>query len=283
MYIDRIQVVVRDLSEAVGVWERLLGATAIREDALETFRSHRRVLRLGSTEVELLCPTGPGPASDHLAAWGEGLFAAGLSVESIPPLRDRLARCGARWTEEGDQLFLDPSETGGLRTVLGTRQAREPAGHLKGLYEVSHLVRSWKEARDRYVELFGLDAKRFHSLDSKRYGYTGQLLLFDPPARLDRIELCEITDPERPMGRFYRRRGESLYMCYAECDDTASLLAGLRDAGARVDVPSGDADPPNLFIHPRSLTGVLLGISRTHHAWTWSGRPDLASVPNRKL
>jgi hypothetical protein len=274
--VDRVQVVVRDLGTAAEVWEGLLGARSAREDALETFRSRRRVLRLGETEVELLCPTGPGAAADHLAAWGEGLFAAGFGVEGLPPIRDRLAACGARWTEEGDQLFLDPSETRGLRAVISVAGTPEPAGSLRGLYEVSQLVRSWKEARDRHVELFGLDAERFHEIRSEQYGYTGQLLLFDPPARLDRIELCEITGPERAMGRFFHRRGESIYMCYAECDDLGRLLAHLKERGARVDVPANAPDPPNLFVHPKSLTGVLLGISRTHFAWTWSGRPQLA-------
>jgi catechol 2,3-dioxygenase-like lactoylglutathione lyase family enzyme len=276
--VDRVQVVVRDLEAAADVWERLLGARADREDALETFRSRRLVLHLGESEVELLCPTGPGAAADHLAAWGEGLFSAGFGVEALAPIRDRLAACGARWTEEGDQLFLDPSETRGLRTVVTVQAPHEPAGRLRGLYEASQLVRSWKDARERHVELFGLDSERFHEIRSEQYGYAGELLLFDPPARLDRIELCEITGPEKAMGRFFQRRGESLYMCYAECDDVRGLLAHLKSEGARVDSPVRTDDPPNLFLHPKSLTGVLLGVSRTQFAWTWSGRPELAGT-----
>jgi catechol 2,3-dioxygenase-like lactoylglutathione lyase family enzyme len=268
--VDRVQVVVRDLEAASEVWSGLLGARSSREDTLEIHRARRRILRLGEGEVELLSPLGPGAAADHLAAWGEGLFAAGLAVQSIVPLRERLASTGARWTEEGAQLFLDPSETRGLRIVVTPWRQRESVGYLRSLYEASQLVRSWKEASDRHVELFGLDPVRFHPIESERYGYTGQLCLFDPPARLDRIELCEITDPDRPMGRFFRRRGESLYMCYAECDDTGAFLAHLRGKGARVAVMGDDPAPPNFFIHPKSLTGVLMGVSRTQYAWTWS-------------
>ncbi len=275
--LDRVQVVVRELEPAADLWERLLGLRSVREDSLETFRSRRRVLRLGDSEVELLSPTGPGAAADQLGAWGEGLFAAGFGVQDLHRFREHLAAHGARWTEEGDQFFLDPSESRGLRTVISEWRPREPAGRLRFLYEVTHVVRSWKEARDTHTALFGLDADRFHEIQSEQYGYTGQLLLFDPPERLDRIELCEITNPEGAMGRFFRRRGESLYMCYAECDDLGRLLAHLREQGARVDVPLGTEDPPNLFVHPKSLTGVLLGVSRTHFAWTWSGRPDLAT------
>lgn len=275
--VDRVQIVVRDLERASRVWEGLLGARPEGEDALETFRARRMTLALGESAVELLCPSGPGAASDHLAAWGEGLFAAGFSVQEVPILRERLAACGARWTEEGSQLFLDPSETRGMRTVITpARPSARPAGRLLHLYEVSHVVRSWKEARDRHVELFGLAPARFREIRSELYGYTGMLLLFDPPARLDRIEICEIEDPEKAMGRFFRRRGESIYMCYAQCEDVGGLLSHLRDRGARADAPGGSEDPPNLFIHPKSLTGVLMGVSRTGHAWTWSGHPELA-------
>lgn len=38
--------------------------------------------------------------------------------------------------------------------------------------------------------------------------------------------------------------------------------------------PRGGPRPDNLFIHPRALGGVMLGVSRTTHAWTWSGHPD---------
>lgn len=277
--LDRIQVVVRDTGRAVRVWEDLLGAEPRREGGLESLRTHRTVLQVGESEIELLEPTGPGPAADQLATWGEGLFAAGFAVDSLGDIRERLASRGVRWTEEGDQIFIEPRETNGLRTVLSRLADRPSVGPLRWIYEVSHLVRSWKEAMERHTELFGLDSSAFSEIASEQYGYTGTLLLFDPPARLDRIELCEITQPEKAMGRFYRRRGETLYMCYAECDDTGSLLERLRTHGARFAAPPDDPAPPNLFIHPSAMCGVLLGVSRTHWAWIWSGRPELAHTP----
>ncbi|NRA03473.1 MAG: VOC family protein [Myxococcales bacterium] len=276
--IDRVQVVVQDPERASAAWRRLFGAEPVREDALEAARAHRTVLALGASEVELLRPTGPGPAADHLGAWGEGLFAAGLATTDLAAIRKRLAASGIRWTEEGEQLFVEPSETRGLRLVIGAAGAPEPpaAGPLRRIYEVTQLVRDWKQTAGHYAEFAGLNPDRFCEITSERYGYTGSLLLFDPPARLDRIELCEVTDPGRAMGRFFRRRGESLYMCYAECDDTGALVERLRACGARFSGAEQEEAPPNLFVHPSALCGVLLGVSRTHHAWTWSGRPELA-------
>ncbi len=198
-------------------------------------------------------------------------------MDDVAAMRERLASSGVRWTEEGDQILLEPSETRGLRMVLSPFAPAEPGtGLLRGLYEVTHLVRSWKDAMEQHTALFGLDPTRFCEITSEAYGYTGTLLLFDPPTRLDRIELCEIVEPEKAMGRFFRRRGESLYMCYAECDDTGALVERLRAEGARFSAPAGEDAPANLFVHPASSGGVLLGVSRRHHAWTWSGRPELA-------
>jgi len=54
------------------------------------------------------------------------------------------------------------------------------------------------------------------------------------------------------------------------------LVEQLQARGARFTGPPGVPDPPNLFIHPSATGGVLLGVSRTMHAWTWSGRAELA-------
>jgi hypothetical protein len=275
--VDRIQVAVRDVERAIDIWGEVVGAEPVREDSVESLRSHRTVLHMGESEVEMLVPTGPGPVADHLGAWGEGLFAAGFSVADIGAMRQQLSDTGVRWTEEGDQIFVDGSEASGLGFVISTSAARERVGLLSTLYEVTHLVRSWKQAQDAHSRMFGLAPEGFCEIESVAYGYTGSLLLFDPPARLDRVELCQIVDPELPMGRFFRRRGEALYMCYSECDDPAKLVAHLREIGARFDAPGGQADPDNLFIHPTALTGVLMGVSRTNYGWTWSGRPELAS------
>jgi hypothetical protein len=270
-------VVVREPQAAARVWGAVLGAEPVREEGLEAWRAHRTVLQAGDTEIELLSPTGPGPAADHLEAWGEGLFAAGFAVDDPAALRGRLAQIGARWTEEGEQLFIEPEETNGLRTVVSRRVERERVGHIDWIYEITQLARSWKDAAARHVELFGLDAQNFSEITSDNFGYTGTLTLFEPPARLDRVEVVEITDPESAMGRFFRKRGPSIYMCYCECPDIPALLERLRSRGDRFTAARDDPNPPNLWIHPTVLTGVLLGVSAPQHAWTWSGRPELAA------
>ncbi len=106
--------------------------------------------------------------------------------------------------------------------------------------------------------------------------FTGQLTLFNPPQQLDRIELSQITEPSRAMGRFHARRGQSIYMGFVETDDVAAVQSALEARGARYAGRTDDPNPEGLFIHPSALHGMLLGVSRTNLAWTWSGRPELA-------
>lgn len=83
------------------------------------------------------------------------------------------------------------------------------------------------------------------------------------------------TDAGQTMGRFFGRRGPSLYMCDAEAHDLEPLRERLLDHAPdeRTGPPSG-VPPDNLFVHPRALAGLLLGVSRTTCAWTWSGKPE---------
>jgi hypothetical protein len=79
------------------------------------------------------------------------------------------------------------------------------------------------------------------------------------------------------MGRFHKRRGDSLYMFYVETDDVAALEQRLQARGARFAANRRDeAGLAGLFIHPSAFLGVLIGVSRTDHAWTWSGDPARA-------
>jgi hypothetical protein len=127
--------------------------------------------------------------------------------------------------------------------------------------------------------MFGLDASRFSPIESKRFGYEGTLTLFDPPARLDRIELSQtFADQPGTMRRFVERRGgDALNMCFIETDEFDTLKQRLLDAGATLTARGGDiaTERDGMWVHPKNLHGLLLGISRGMFAWEWSGRPDL--------
>lgn len=273
-HVDRMQLAVRSRAEAEATFGDLLGATKVREDESRLLNAARSVMQAGASEFELLEPKGEGPVQAHLERWGEGLLSAGFASDRLSALCERLSDRGVAWREEGGQVHIEADQTPGLRMVISERRERSPVGLITWLYEVTNIVDDHRAAARFYAETFDLDPARFSPIASEQYGYTGQLLLFDPPARLDRIELSQITDPAKAMGRFAAKRGQSLYMCYVETDDVSAIAARLEARGARYAGRPDNED--GLFIHPSALHGTLLGVSRTNLAWRWSGRPELA-------
>ncbi len=273
-----MQLAVRDRRAAVEAFQDVLGAEHVREDEVRALGAKRTVVQAGESEFELLEPSGDGPVADHLERWPEGIFAGGYATSDVAALSQRFKQRGVAFAEEGGQLFIAPDQTRGMRTVISPFVQRQPVGLISYLYEVTNIVADYEEAAEFYAGLFGLDASRFSPLKSGQWGYKGTLTLFDPPARLDRIELTQITDPSLAMGRFFARRGPSVYMCYVETPDTAPIRERLERSGARFTAGREDGGG-NLFIHPTALCGVLMGVSRTNLAWTWSGRPELAGAP----
>ncbi|MGB2696046.1 MAG: VOC family protein [Dehalococcoidia bacterium] len=275
-HVDRVQLAVRSRAEAEATFHEVLGAEKVREDESALLNARRSVVQAGVSEFELLEPKGDGPVQSYLERWAEGLFSAGFSVQNVSGLSERLTARGVAWREEAGQVHIEADQTPGLRMVISERKERLPVGLITWLYEVTNVIDDHEAAARFYAETFDLDAGRFSPIASDQYGYTGQLLLFDPPARLDRIELSQITEPSKAMGRFATKRGQSLYMCYVETDDVAAIAQRLERRGARYAGRSDNQD--GLFIHPASLHGALMGVSRTNLAWRWSGRPELAKA-----
>ena len=279
--IDRVQLVVAARAEVAALFARLLGTAVVREDRVPVLAARRSTLRLGTSEVELLEPDGSGPVADFLAATRGGLFAAGFATPDLVALRAHLARRGVTAVEQGGQLLLTPQALGlpGLHAVISPAAERAPAGLLRHLYEVTYLVPAVPPATATAAAVFGLDAAHFVPIRSEEFGYEGTLTLFDPD-RLDRLEIITPFDLSKTMGRFFTRRGPSLYICFAEADDLPALRDRLR-AHAPQDwtgVPDGPLD--SLFIHPKALGGMMMGVSRTTFGWTWSGRPErVVAVP----
>lgn len=278
--VDRMQLAVQDRARAAETFSRVLGAQVDREAPSEHLNATRTVMRMGESEIELLQARGAGPVQAHLERWGEGLFAAGYATEQLDELDARLRSRNVVFTREGDQLHVPGTSTYGFPMVISRFVARPRLGRVSFFYEATNALNTnWKVVSARYADLFGLDASRFCPINSGRFGYEGTLTLFDPPTRLDRIELSQtFADKPSAMRRFVERRGgDSLYMCYLETHDFDGLKEHMLAAGATL-TPRGDniaSERDNLWVHPKNLHGMLLGVSRTGFAWDWSGRKDL--------
>jgi len=272
--VDRVQVVVADRRATAAAFARLLDAAIVGDDHVRCLAARRTLLRLGTSHVELLEPDGAGAVADFLAHARGGLFAAGFATAEIDRLRAHLGSRGVAVAEEGGQLFLGPDALPGLRAAISADVDTAPAGLVRNLYEVTLLVGNHRDATAAAAATFGLDARHFVPIRSAEFGYEGTLTLFHPD-RLHRVEIITPTDAAKTMGRFFAKRGPALYMCYAEADDLAAVRARLL-AHAPHDWtgPRDGEAPDNLFIHPPALGGMMLGVSRTTFAWTWSGHPE---------
>jgi hypothetical protein len=273
--VDRMLVAVRDRAAAASTFEAVLGAEQTAETDAPLYGARCTTVRAGDTDFDLLEPAGDGLVSAHLEARGEGLFAAGFSSPDVSGVRASLDAAGVAYEAAGDEIHIAPEATRGMRTVIRAADARQSGGLISFVYEVTNIVDDHAEAAGFYARAFGLDQSRFSPIDSEMWGYKGTLTLFDPPARLDRIELTQTTDDTRSMGRYYVRRGQSIYMCFAETHDPGKIQERLDSREGRYQLLESSGQD-GLYIHPSALHGILMGISRTSVAWRWSGRPELA-------
>jgi hypothetical protein len=278
--VDRMQLAVRDRAAAEQTFAWLFEASRARQDESAYLNATRTILSIGESQLELCEARGPGPVRDFITRWGEGLLCAGYATTRLDALAAHLEAIGAEFVRDGGQLYLPGTTTAGFPMVISELAERPRIGPVSFFYEATNTLESdWRSVAGRYTRLFQLDPTRFSPIHSARFGYEGTLTLFDPPARLDRIELSQ-TFADRPgaMRRFVERRGgDSLYMCYIETHDFDGLKKRLLEGDATL-IPRGGniaEERDGCWVHPKDLHGLLLGISRTSLAWEWSGRPGL--------
>jgi hypothetical protein len=81
------------------------------------------------------------------------------------------------------------------------------------------------------------------------------------------------------MRRYYERTGGGFYMAFAETGLLGEIERRARESGAAHTAVPEPAERDGLgahtvFLHPASLGGMMLGLSRRSYAWSWSGHPE---------
>ncbi|MBD3646920.1 MAG: hypothetical protein HUJ31_05580, partial [Pseudomonadales bacterium] len=235
--------------------------------------------------VEFLEPDGSGPVANAISRRGAHLFAAGLSTGNFDGLAAHLESAGIPATRESGQLFLNGANTGGfgLQVVISLEESLPAIGALDFFYETTLLVDDARSRVQQCADIFDLDTGPFVPIDSDNYGYDGTLTLFREN-RLDRFEIITPNNPENTMGRYFKKFGEGYYMAFAESDQLVDIEQKAREAGLGHtpvrpnDRPEGQT-ADTVFLHPPTLGGMMLGISRPTMAWSWSGQPDKVEAP----
>ncbi|MDP6827191.1 MAG: hypothetical protein QF515_08765 [Pseudomonadales bacterium] len=280
--VDRIQLVVASADDAAETFNALLGTEVVNRKSSVYLGANRTILAMGESEVELCEPDGSGIAADFLSERGEGLLSAGLCCATPGRLKERIGSLGFEVVEDGDQFYLPGDQHYGIAFVISKTRPRNRIGPISFLFEVTNtLVSDWRMAATHYAGIFGLNPRRFCPISSELFGYDGTLTMFNPPDRLDRLELSQVVRDDVHMARWTQMFGDSLYMASCETHDLENVISRFMEAGVLWTPrgPSKEDERDAFWTHPRDLHGLLMGISRTTTPWDFSGRPDVVDPP----
>jgi hypothetical protein len=237
---------------------------------------------VGDGRLEVLVPTGAGIAREALEARGPHLFAGGFVTADLDAFAAHLDGQGIRPLWDGERLMLDEASTGiqGLRLMVDRQQTLSPVGLIDTFYELTDLVADASGQTARAARVLGLDTSAFEPISSEPYGYEGTLTLLATD-RLDRLEMITPNREGTTMDRYYRRIGGGLYMAFSESGELEEIERRLAEArsGFTAVPQAGARDEQGahtVFLHPATLGGMMLGVSRRNYAWTWSGHPERA-------
>jgi methylmalonyl-CoA/ethylmalonyl-CoA epimerase len=135
--VDHISIAVRDLDEAVPLWERLLGAKAVMREISQS-GLREALFWVGGVQIQLNCHAAPGQRYfDFVAVKGEGLNHFAVAVQDLDQSL-RLAReLGLRTqfrgsgpaerphqSHEGQISFLEPDTFNGVQLELIQRYTK---------------------------------------------------------------------------------------------------------------------------------------------------------------
>jgi methylmalonyl-CoA/ethylmalonyl-CoA epimerase len=124
-HIEHLGIAVRDLSEAIPYYEKVLGLACYNIEEVADQRGRTAFFKVGDTKIELLEPTSPeSTIAKFIETRGEGIHHIAFAVRGIEAalaeagekgvrLIDKTPRAGA----EGMTIaFLHPKSTGGVLT-----------------------------------------------------------------------------------------------------------------------------------------------------------------------
>ena len=280
----QVALLVRDLSEAEQLYQRVLGMEACRGGELPQYGLRNLVLPAGgSTFIELLQPTsGDSAAGRFLARRGEAPYLLIFETKDYDQLVPHLKSLGIRITAESQQegtrsAFVHPSSANGafleIVEVLDAVDSWPPAGpdwkakagnlRTRQLRQVAILVRDLDQATRHWSEMFGLQATRRFQIS-----FTDLEIAVMPLGDRDTfIELAQPTSPDGPSARFLERYGEGIYLIIFQIDDSLAVDAYLQGQDMRYTTSRVTANYVNLgfnsiWLHPSSMKGAFIQLSQ---------------------
>ncbi len=128
--------------------------------------------------------------------------------------------------------------------------------------KINHLgiaVKSLEESVPVFEKVFGVKAGEIEYISEQKVNVKKLSI-----KNCD-IELLEGTDPESPITKFIKRKGEGIHHCSFEVADIANALNELKEEGVRLidDAPQTGVDDMLIaFLHPKTTAGVLIELTQ---------------------
>ena len=118
---------------------------------------------------------------------------------------------------------------------------------------VAIAVNNLDEAVKEYQQSFGIKDVEFETVETE--GVRVAILHL----KNSRIELMEPTRDDSPIKKFLLTRGEGLHHIALETDEIDGEVTRMKECGVRFlgEIRSGSRGTKVIFIHPKSLHGVL--------------------------
>ncbi len=126
-HIEHIGIAVKDLDQAIGLYEKLLGIRCYAVEEVADQKVRTAFFKVGETKIELLASTAPdGPVAKFIEKRGEGVHHIAYAVEGLPGVLHSLESDGMelidkkprRGAEGMDIAFLHPRSTLGVLTEI---------------------------------------------------------------------------------------------------------------------------------------------------------------------
>lgn len=133
---------------------------------------------------------------------------------------------------------------------------------MKRVHHIGVAVANLEQAIEGYKAL-GLRVEKVEKVASE-----GVRVAFLPVGETF-IELLEPLDPESPVARFVAKRGPGLHHICLEVADLEAAMAQARQGGLHLvgEAPRRGAQGSKVcFVHPGSLSGVLVELWQDNHA-----------------
>ena len=124
--------------------------------------------------------------------------------------------------------------------------------------KIDHLgiaVKSINEGKKFWGDLLGLWLEESEAMAEEK------LITTFFPIGESEIELLETTDPEGPIGRYLKNRGEGIHHIALRVENIEEALKELKEKGIRLvdEKPRKGAGGAKIaFLHPKSTNGVLV-------------------------